>query len=411
MTPKKIALYVSIALSAGNSSMVMADTSSANSSSANSVTQALVNGKTSVDLNLRYETVDQDNALKEAKALTLRTRLTYATGSVAGFSSLVEFEDSRTVLGLDDYNNTLGKNTAYSVIADPETTELDQFLLQYQQKSLTVKAGRQVITLDNHRFVGHVGWRQDRQTFDGLTLAYQPIEALSLHYGYISKRNRIFAQAKDIDSKDHLINAAYKSSIGKISAYSYLLAVDNDTDNALDTYGLRFNGATSLSEHKISYQLEYAQQDVDSATTSYSADYILVELSSSFSGFGVKVGYELLGSDNGNYGFSTPLATLHKFNGWGDQFLKTPKEGLADLYASVGGKIAGGKWAVIYHKFDADEASETVDDLGAEIDAVYSKSFTKNYSAGIKLASYSAGDATAGKVDTNKVWFWLNAKF
>ena len=133
MTPKKIALYVSIALSAGNSSMVMADTSSANSSSANSVTQALVNGKTSVDLNLRYETVDQDNALKEAKALTLRTRLTYATGSVAGFSSLVEFEDSRTVLGLDDYNNTLGKNTAYSVIADPETTELDQFLLQYQQ--------------------------------------------------------------------------------------------------------------------------------------------------------------------------------------------------------------------------------------------------------------------------------------
>ena len=125
----------------------------------------------------------------------------------------------------------------------------------------------------------------------------------------------------------------------------------------------------------------------------------------------MKVGYELLGSDDGNYGFSTPLATLHKFNGWSDQFLNTPKEGLTDLYASVGGKVAGGKWAVIYHKFDADEASATVDDLGSEINAVYSKSFTKNYTAGIKLAAYSAGDTTAGKVDTDKIWVWLNAKF
>jgi len=406
MTPKKIALSLSIALAASQSSLAFAQ-----AVETNSITEALVKGKTNLDANLRHETVEQDNALKDAKAFTLRTRLTYTTGSVGGFSSLVEFEDSRTVLGVDDYNNTLGKNTDYSVIADPETTELDQFLLQYQQKSLTVKAGRQVITLDNHRFVGHVGWRQDRQTFDGLTFVYQPIEDLTLNYGYISKRNRIFAQAKDIDSKDHLLNASYKTSIGKISAYSYLLTVDNDTDNALDTYGLRFNGATSLGQQKLSYNLEYAQQDADNMASSYSADYISAELSSAISGIGIKVGYELLGSDDGNYGFSTPLATLHKFNGWSDQFLNTPKEGLADLYASVAGKVAGGKWAIIYHKFDADEASATVDDLGAEINAVYSKSFTKNYSAGIKLASYSAGDATAGKVDADKVWLWLNAKF
>jgi len=406
MIPKKIALCISIALTAANSSLAMAD-----SASSNSITEALVNGKTNANINLRYEAVNQNNALKDAKGLTLRTRLTYKTGKFSGFSSLVEFEDSRTVLGVDDYNNTLGKNPDYSVIADPKTTELDQFLLQYQQKSLKVKAGRQVITMDNHRFVGHVGWRQDRQTFDGVTFAYQPMEALNLQYGYITKRNRIFAQAKDIHSKDHLINVAYKTSLGKISGYSYLLEVDNHSENSLDTYGLRFNGATSIGKQKLSYNLEYAQQDTDSATTSYSADYISAELSSAFAGVGVKVGYELLGSDSGNYGFSTPLATLHKFNGWSDQFLKTPKEGLADLYASVGGKVAGGKWAVIYHKFDADEASATVDDLGGEINVVYSKSFTKNYTAGIKLASYAAGDASAGKVDTDKVWLWLNAKF
>lgn len=401
MTPKKIALYITIALTGSCSSLAFAD----------AITEALVNGKTDVNVNLRYESVDQDNTLKDANALTLRTRLTYATGDVAGFSSLIEFEDSRNVLGVDDYNNTLGENTDHSVIADPETTELDQFLLQYKQKDFAIKIGRQLITMDNHRFVGHVGWRQDRQTFDGVTFDYQPIENLSLKYGYITKRNRIFAESKDIDSKDHLINASYQTAFGKVTGYGYLLEVDNNTDNSLDTFGIRLNGSTLIGEQKLSYQLEYADQDSNSATTSYSADYVLAELSTAFSGVGVKVGYELLGSDGGDYGFSTPLATLHKFNGWSDQFLNTPKEGLADLYASVGGKVAGGKWAIIYHKFDADDASATVDDLGSEIDAVYSKKFTKNYSGGIKLASYSAGDSTAGKVDTDKVWLWLNAKF
>ena len=401
MKTKKIALYISIALTASCSSLAFAD----------AITEALVNGKTSANLNLRYENVSQDNALKDADALTLRTRLTYTTGSVDGFSSLIEFEDSRTVLGVDDFNNTLGKNPTYSVIADPETTELDQFLLQYKQKSLAVKLGRQVITMDNHRFVGHVGWRQDRQTFDGLTFDYQPIENLSLKYGYITKRNRIFAEGKDINSKDHLLNAAYKTDIGTITAYGYLLEVDNDTDNALDTVGIRFNGSNKVGEQKLSYTFEYATQDSDSATTSYAANYISAELATAFSSVGVKIGYELLGSDDGMYGFSTPLATLHKFNGWSDQFLSTPKEGLADLYASVGGKVAGGKWALIYHKFDADEASATVDDLGSEINAVYAKNLSKHYSAGIKLASYSAGDVASGKVDTDKVWLWVTAKF
>jgi len=401
MKPTKIALYLSAFLALSNTYEVAAE----------SITDAFINGTTKTNLNLRYENVDQDNPLKTADALTLRTRLTYTTGSLQGFSSLVEFEDSRVVLGIDEYNNTLGKNTDHSVIADPETTELDQFLLQYNQNSFVAKVGRQVITMDNHRFVGHVGWRQDRQTFDGITFSHQPLKDLTFKYSYISKRNRIFAEGKDIDSKDHLVNAAYKTAVGKLVAYGYLLEVDNNTDNGLDTFGIRFNGGTTLGSQKISYQLEYAQQDADNATTTYSADYLLAEIKTSFSGVGVKLGYELLGSDNGEYGFSTPLATLHKFNGWSDQFLSTPKEGLTDIYASIGGKAAGGKWAVIYHKFDADDASATVDNLGSELNAVYTKSFSKHYSAGIKIASYSAGDSTAGKVDTDKIWLWLNAKF
>lgn len=378
---------------------------------ASSFTEALTTGKTSANFNLRYEGVDQDNALKDADALTLRTRLSYTTGVFKGFSSMVEFEDSRTVLGIDDYKNTLVKNNDHSVIADPETTEVDQMFIKYSNKSFSTKLGRQVITMDNHRFVGHVGWRQDRQTFDGATFEFKPADGMKLNYGYLTQRNRIFGESKDIDSKDHLFNASYKSSVGKISAYGYLLEADNDTSNSLDTYGARYNGSTKFGEKKTSYTIEYATQDSDTAAGNFSSKYFLAEIGSTIANVGIKVGYELLGSDDGKYGFSTPLATLHKFNGWSDQFLGTPKEGLADVYIQFSGKALGGKWAMVYHDFSADDSSATVDDLGSEINAVYTKKYGKNYSAGIKFASYSAGDSAAGKVDTDKLWLWVNAKF
>ena len=110
----------------------------------------------------------------------------------------------------------------------------------------------------------------------------------------------------------------------------------------------------------------------------------------------------------GVFGFATPLATLHNFNGWADVFLGTPTDGLTDMYASVSGKLGGGKWMVAYHEFDADEGSA---DYGDELDISFAKSFGKHYSAGVKYAAYSAGDASTGKVDTDKVWLWLGAKF
>ncbi|WP_137226377.1 alginate export family protein [Shewanella sp. MEBiC00475] len=399
------------ALSALTCSLLLAmGSANAADTNVNTVADAITQGTAKVDLNLRYESVDQDNALKDADALTLRTRLTFATAEYYGLTALVEFEDSRSVAGVNDYNDAIGNNTDYSVIADPETTELDQAFLQYKRNGFTAKAGRQVIAIDNQRFIGHVGWRQDRQTFDAVTMQYA-INDFSVDYGYIYKRNRIFAEVKDIDSKDHVINASYNFGLGKLSAYSYLLEEDTNIDNGIDTYGIRFAGAKDIDKIKLLYTLEYATQDTDTETTSYSTNYMLGEVGVGFSGLTVKLGYELLGSDDGEYGFSTPLATLHAFNGWADQFLATPKQGLVDTYVSIGGSVVGGKWALVYHDFEADESSATVNDLGDEIDAVFSLPIDKHYTVGVKYASYSAGDAGAGKVDADKVWLWANAKF
>ena len=374
-------------------------------------------GKVELDMRLRYENVDQNNALRDASALTLRTFLGYKTASYKGLSGYVQFEDSREV-GVDDYNDTNGNGAGYSVIADPETTELDQAYLQYTKDNFTAKVGRQVITMDNHRFVGHVGWRQDRQTFNAAHFAYNK-DKLSMKYAYINKRNRIFGEEKDVYSKDHLFNASYKLSAGKLTGYAYLLEQDIATNNGIDTYGVRFAGAKKLDGGKLLYTAEYASQSIDSGSTSFDTDYVLAELGYVFSGITVKGGYELLGSDDGKKAFATPLATLHKFNGWADQFLATPQQGLEDMYVTVAGKAMGGKWSVTYHDFEADQISNDLafvtanpsvnaEDLGSELDIAYTRKFNKTFSGGIKYAAYDAGDI---KVDTDKLWIWVGAKF
>ena len=381
-------------------------------------TEALTSGKVYADFRLRYEGVQQDNALEDANALTLRSRLGYTTADFNGWSAMIEFEDSRPVLGVDDFSvpptgfNTTGGVPEYSVIADPATTELDQGYLRYESDQVDLKGGRQVIVLDNARFVGDVGWRQDRQTFDGLRAGFAPITNMELTYAYIAQRNRIFAQAKNVDSSDHLLNGSYNTAFGKAVAYGYLLEDEgNPVSNALDTYGLSFKGGTKIDRATLLYAAEFAFQNSKVGAADNDANYMLLEIGALANGITTKIGYEVLGSDGGTYGFSTPLATGHKFNGWADQFLNTPKEGLADIYISAGGKLGGGKWAVIYHDFAADHSTATVDDMGSEFDILYARKFGKNYNGGVKYARYSAGDVAAGKVDTDKLWVWAGVSF
>jgi len=370
------------------------------------------NGTAYGDLRLRYEGVQQDNnGAEDASALTLRTRLGYHSKELNNWSAIIEFEDSRVVAGVGDYKDTLGQGGQYSVIADPETSELDQFLVQYKKSGFSAKLGRQVLTQDNHRFVGHVGWRQDRQTFDGVSVNYTGIDKLAVNYGYLTQRNRIFGQGKDIESSDHLLNISYKISLGKVTGYSYMLEQDITQSNAMDTFGLRFSGSAGGKNINYLYSVEYAIQDTKVGDVSFDANYLLLEGGVVFEGITAKLGYEVLGSDEGLYGFSTPLATLHKFNGWADSFLATPQQGLVDTYLTLGGKVANGKWSLTYHDFGSDESSGSFDDLGSEFDVAYQRKFYKRYNAGIKYASYSAGDATFNKVDTDKVWLWVGASF
>lgn len=124
-------------------------------------------------------------------------------------------------------------------------------------------------------------------------------------------------------------------------------------------------------------------------------------------GFTLLAGLEKLGSDKGR-AVQTPLATLHRHNGWADLFTTTPNAGLEDRYLTVSRKfdrvkaLPGLNATVTYHRFDSDVGQLH---YGNELDASVGFSLRR---VGI-LAKFARYDARSFAVDTRK--FWLQAEW
>ena len=379
---------------------------------ADPVTEAIKDGEASLSARYRYEFVDQDGIPNDAHASTLKTKLGYRTGTVSGFSGFFEAE-SVTAVGSENFASPTNSVANHPVVADPTETEINQAYLRFQGLADTdIKYGRQLFTLDNHRYIGHVGWRQNEQTFDAATVVNQSLADTTLTASYIYNVNRLVSEAAgprgDDAMQSGIFNARYEGlSAGSLTAYSYLLDYENRDVASTSSYGLRFTGASELSDGiKALYTLEYAQQsDYADNPNSFDTDYYLVEGGASISGVTFKLGQEMLGSDDGAAAFQTPLATLHAMNGWTDRFLGTPANGLVDTYASIGGKAGDVKLMAIHHQFESDNANQ---DYGTETGVLAVTPLTEAYTLGFKAASYSADDFS---VDTDKAWLWVQAAF
>ena len=367
-----------------------------------SITEALSDSTVKVNLRARYEGVDQDGKAKDASALTLKSRITVNTGSYSNFSLGLEVDKVDALV--DDYA-VPGEASEYPVGADPQGTDVNQAFIKYANSGFSAVVGRQRVLHNNQRFVGGVGWRQNEQTYDGVRAQYAA-GAFSVDYSYIHNINSI--TSADVKGEFNLVNAKYKINKNhKLAGFAYLLdyeAAANDK-NSSSTVGALYNG--KFGKFLVNASLA-SQSDNGDNPMSYSAMYINAEAGYNFGQVTVIGGYELLGSDDGKVAFNTPLATKHKFNGWADKFLGTPKEGLEDVYLTAKGKISGVKWAATYHDFSSDEGSI---DFGNEIDLVATYQFNKNYGVLVKAANYSEGDVGTAQTDTNKVWVQMTAKF
>jgi len=381
------------------------------------VTEALKNGKVKADFRLRYENVDQADSFPgqfddNADALTFRARVGYLTGMWNNLAGYVEIQ-ANTDVGIDDYNSTANGQGQFPVIADPQDTVMGQAYLDWKPVDhTTVRAGRQRIKLDNDRFIGNVGWRQLEQTYDGVAVITSPVENLTGVFAHLVNTNRIFGEhnpngSGDLETDAEVLNVSYQFKPGTLVVYGYFVDLPQLPDTSNQTIGLRFTGKTEVSDGmNLLYTAEYAQQsDYSDGLSNIDADYNHVVLGLGMKKLTVKVGYEVLGSNDGMWGFWTPLATLHAHNGWADKFLNTPATGLKDTYLNLSTVLNGYKLMAVYHDFSADFGGA---DYGTELDLLVAHKFGKNYNWLLKYADYSSdGFAT----DTSKIWASVGAKF
>lgn len=369
-----------------------------------------------IDARIRYENVDQPEL--DADALTFRLRAG-AEATYGHFSMLAEAEG--TVALVDDYNafpfalpGEEQWRPDHSVVADPMNIELNRVQLQYKADKATLTLGRQRINLDDQRWVGSVGWRQNEQTFDAIR-GEASIGPIATDLTYAIKQRTIFGtDAGPRTAFDgHFIFAGLSSKVGPVQGKLFAYVLDYDEDfflaNSSQTYGLTLSTVVPITANtKISLRGSYARQsDYAGNPFDYAADYLSLDASTNLAGFGITGGWEKLGSDNGR-GLQTPMATLHKFNGWADLFLTTPTTGLEDGYVSLSRKfdkvkaLPGLNAIVTFHQFDSDVGNI---EYGTEWDA----------SLGFKLgrvallAKFADYDAKDFGVDTRK--FWVQAEW
>jgi hypothetical protein len=374
--------------------------------------QALREGDVIVDLRARYESVDQDGFGAKADALTNRLRAGLQTAPLKGTSFLAEgvvIDDL-----VEDYNSTVNGHGQYPVVADPaDFAAINR--LAVINKSLdrtTLTFGRQRLTLDDHRFVGNVGWRQHEQTFDGLR-AQWAAPKVKLDLSYSAQVNRVFGPDSPQGKWEGdivLANIAQTLPIGTLTFYDYYLDIDDAPTASSNTLGVKLAGSKPLGRLTGTYALGFAQQSEAGAnSTDLDADYTLVEGGINFAKIGIALGQEVLGSD-GAAAFATPLATLHAFQGWADKFLATPGVGVEDRYVRLSyplakrGRFTSVAATAFFHEFAADVGDA---DFGEELD-VQLVARTERMALTLKYADYRAA---ALFTDTSKLWLSVDYSF
>ena len=263
------------------------------------------------DARLRYEHVDQDGLAEPADALTVRLRTGLEAATASGFSLLAEAEATLPILA--DYDSGTNGRTSFPIVADPINVELNRLQLRYRpREGYAGTLGRQRIELDDQRFVGSSGWRQNEQTFDAVRLEARP-GPINLDLSYAWSVRTIFgitaqelppaAANKQAIGGDNVFAGA-GVTLGPVQARAFAIIVDQDEQGrrqfSSQSYGLRATATLPLGEARLNLAGSYARQsDHAGNANDYSADYVALEAGAALSGFTLAAGYEELGASNG----------------------------------------------------------------------------------------------------------------
>ncbi len=280
---------------------------------------------------------------------------------------------------------------------EPGTTFLSEAWGQYHiSEKFSVKAGRQIISYDNQRFLGGLEWAQQGRRHDAILLQYELPESY-FHFGIA------YNQDTDVPEQAFLqsTGADYYSVAGNYKTFQYgyfhhskdktsvsLLAFNAGYQNADSTTSFKqtfgFIGSKSFGNIKFGTDLYYQAGELSGDKVNAYLAGINVTAETSLTP--ITVGVEHISGKDSNdptrkiTAFSPDFGTNHAHNGYMDYFFVGPANGnvgLTDLYIKSSYKISNGTLKVHAHEFltgsvQLNEQSDKLERaMGTEIDLVY----------------------------------------
>ena len=338
---------------------------------------AIVGGELLLELRPRYEYVDQSDKPQQANAFTLRTLLGWETKPYHDFSGVLQLINVTYLLDHDFNSDPATKaSSPYPTVPDPNNTNATQMYVEWSGLDKTsIKYGRQIAEINNQRVLGDANFRQTPQTFAALSITNTSVPNTDIYAAYLYRE--LTTGGTQLGTQTPVGNLRYSFLPGEsISGYGIFQDQPNTGQNGETGFsngsnrilGLRLDGAHPFGDKwKGLYSAEYARQkpyaDGNSAIDAFYYHLALGARSGPYYGM---VHQEKLSSNNGLYGFQTPLATLHPFQGWADQFVVTPHQGIVDTWVNAGVTVFD-KLELYgeYHRFKSDFGSIN---FGQEID-------------------------------------------
>lgn len=360
-------------------------------------------------LRLRNEQLNPQNGpTVEATTLKLRADAKHQINhSLSAFFQLDHVQPLFNKVPNDGVTNAGGP-----AIVDPKGTEVNQFHLTYQLEDINFLLGRQSITHGEQRFIGDLGFRQNDQTYDGLRVQTRFAENVSIDYSYITQVNRIFGddagrtlsradirhnnlsgqrpavQYGDHKIEGHILHSEF-SYFEYISLSTTAIAVHNVDVAAFSNRSLHLKADFKRKHKRVRWfgSLAYAWQKKQQSQNKMGIDYWQTELGAKIGQWQISGRYEYFG-ENGDEAFITPLATLHKFQGWTDQFINTPRQGLIDQSLRLFWRKRPYSIDIRYHDFKSVKGSTTI---GDELNADFVFKVKRKHELKLRYAVFNAG--------------------
>ena len=378
------------------------------------LTESIGNGRLLLELRPRYALITETIKPESTDVWTLRTTVGWQTAPYRDIRLTAQLIYT-DILGPARLNTDPAKffSSEYPLLPDPAYRGINQLFADYSGLPATrLRLGRQILRIDDQRFISDVDFRQTPQVFDGVTVINNSLPETEIQLGEYRRIRTTLGGTNKL--RLHVLHGAWNPLPDHtLAAYGYWqdqAATGSQTgfaNNAQRIVGTHAEGGFALSEAlRVMYYLAYARQNrIGDGDARIKANYNRIGmglLSTGASTWGTRFDHEVKGSNGGIYGFQTPLTDYYAFNGQALQYTSTPPQGLRDTWLTVRAQNEHLGVSMEAHRFRTDFGGLT---LGHEFDATLTYALTRNLLLKLQHAQFRAGDGAPRRNDVDKTWF------